>query len=81
MHEYIVTVSLGHVTGYVLTFFMLHGLASWLTWRIRLTGPWKLAGLALTYAFLLTSSIYFFVPVNQGLAFYTNEVPSWALLR
>lgn len=79
MHEYIVAVSLGHVTGHMLAFFILHGLASLLTWRIRLTGPRKLAGLVATYAFLLTSSIYFFIPVDRGLPFYTNEVPAWVL--
>ena len=37
----------------------------------------KLAGLAATYAFLLTSAIYFFAPINEGITFYTNQIPTW----
>jgi len=81
MHEYIVAVSLGHATGHMLLFFILHGLASSLTWRLSLSGTGKCCGLVVTYAFLLASSIYFFVPVNEGIAFYTNEIPSWVWPR
>jgi hypothetical protein len=77
IHEYILTVSLSRMTGHMLAFFTLQGLASWLTWPIHLKGAWKLVGLAATYAFLLTSAVYFFAPVNEGIAFYTNQIPTW----
>ena len=77
MHEYILAVSLGHPTGHMLCFFTLHGLVSLLTAKRRLTPTWQRLGLLLTYTFLLASAVYFFAPVNQGIAFYTNEIPPW----
>ena len=80
LHEYIISISLGRVTGYMLLFFVLQGVATSLTWRCVPSGAARVAGFMLTYAFLATSSVYFFVAVNEGISFYANPVPSWIWL-
>jgi hypothetical protein len=77
IHEYIIAVSLSRPTGHMLGFFTLQGLVSLITARLHPTGARQIAGLVLTYTFLLASSVYFFAPVDQGIAFYTNEIPAW----
>lgn len=79
-HEYIVSISLGYFTGYMLLFFLLNGLASAITWRLKLSGVFKYLGTVLTYAFLIFSSVFFFIPVNKGIHFYTNPIPLWIQL-
>jgi hypothetical protein len=80
LHEYIIAVSIGHFTGYMLVFFMLQGLATLLTWQLKLSGAARLAGVLVTCAFLAASSVFFFVAVNEGISFYANHPPLWIRL-
>jgi hypothetical protein len=79
-HEYAISVALGRFTGYMLLFFLLNGLASVVTWRLKLSGIYKFMGVVLTFIFLTMSSVFFFIPVNEGISFYANQVPPWIKL-
>jgi len=79
-HEYIIDIPVGHFTGYLLLFFILNGLASVITWRLKLCSSFKYVGIALTFIFLIITSVFIFIPVNEGIPFYANQVPSWIRL-
>lgn len=79
-HEYVVSISLEHFNGYMLLFFLLNGLASAVTWRLKLSGIYKYMGIVFTYIFIIFSAVFFFIPVNEGVSFYSNQVPSWIQL-
>jgi len=75
--DIIIAVCLGRPTGHMLLFFILQGLASSVTWRIKLFGAQKLLGFVFTYVFLVISLVFYFVLVNEGVAFYANQIPTW----
>lgn len=79
-HEYAVSIALGRFTGYMLFFFLLNGLASAVTWRLKLSGVDKFLGVTLTFVFLVIASVFFLIPVNEGISFYTNQIPPWIKL-
>jgi len=79
-HEYMFSISLGYFTGYLLLFFLINGAASAITWRLKLSGIYKYAGTAFTYVFLAISSVFIFIPVNEIIHFYANQIPSWIKL-
>lgn len=81
LHEYIVGMLTGRVTGYPTAFFLLQGLAVTATFRVRITGPWWLSGVVLTIVFNACSSTLLFVPFDQAMPFYQNPVPRGLLLR
>ena len=80
LHEYLFGVTLRHVTGYPTAFFLLHGLAAVLTRRFKPAGWLVVPATLFTFAFNTASTILLFIPINDRLPFYVNEVPKWARL-
>lgn len=80
LHEYLLGVTLQHVTGYPTAFFLLQGLAVVLTRRFKPTGWVRAPAILLTLVFLTASTILLFIPISDRLPFYVNEVPKWARL-
>ncbi len=65
LHEYLATVVIGRVTGYMLAFFGLHALAVAVTFRWRPRGAAAILGWATTLAFIVTTSILFFAVIDM----------------
>ena len=55
-------------------------LHSAVAWRLKLSGISKFLGIVFTYIFIILSSVFFFIPVNEGVSFYANQIPSWIKL-
>jgi hypothetical protein len=80
IHEYIVSVSLGRLNGCMLLFFSLQGIVSALTARARSRfrrGCPVWMGIPPTLCFMVLSSIFFFLPLNEILPIYEGRVPRW----
>jgi hypothetical protein len=80
LHEYLFAVTFRQVTGYPTAFFLLHGLATVLTRRFKPTGLLRLPAIIFTFAFCTASTLLLFIPINDRIPFYMNEVPKWARL-
>jgi hypothetical protein len=70
IHEYVFGASTGRVQGCQAAFFLLQGLATAVTLRVRPTGLLRVTLTALTLAFMLTSSVLFFQSVDDVVPFY-----------
>lgn len=77
LHEYLLTVTLRYITGYVFVFFMLHGFVTVLTRRFKLTNFLVYPAIALTFVFNTLSTVLIFTPINERFPFYVNDLPSW----
>jgi len=77
LHEYLFAVTFRRVAGYVTAFFLLHGVAAVLTRRFKPTGRLILPAVLLTFAFNTASTVLLFIPINDRLPLYVNEVPKW----
>jgi len=77
LHEYLFAVTFRRVTGYVTAFFLLHGLATVLTRRFKPAGWLVLPAILFTFAFNTASTLLLFLPINERLPFYVNDVPKW----
>ncbi|MCX5646662.1 MAG: MBOAT family protein [Phycisphaerae bacterium] len=77
LHEYLYAVTLRFVTGYVLGFFLLHGIAAALTRRCKPTGWLAVPAILVTFAFNTLSTVLLFIPINERVPFYVNAVPRW----
>jgi hypothetical protein len=77
MHEYAFTIALGRVQGYQSAFFLLHGLATIATVRLKLRGGLALLGMALTFFFNLLTSVLFFASIQSVVPFYQHGLPAW----
>jgi hypothetical protein len=77
IHEYVFGIAIGRVQGYQTAFFLLQGVATAATARVKVKGwrvvPWT-AG---TFAFNLASSVLFFASINGLLPFYSRGLPAW----
>jgi hypothetical protein len=80
LHEYMFTVTFRRVTGYPTAFFLLHGLATVLTRRLKPTGRLRLPATLFTFVFNTASTLLLLIPINEQLPLYVNEVPKWASL-
>jgi len=78
LHEYLLAVIVWRATGYPTAFFLLHGLAAMLTSRFKPTGWLVLPAVLFTFAFNTASTALLFIPINERLPFYVNDVPRWA---
>jgi hypothetical protein len=83
MHEYLFAIALGRLQGFQLAFFLSHGLAAVLTYRLRPKGWQVPLGVALTVLFTLATLVLFTASVHDVLAplglFYAHGRPSlWA---
>jgi hypothetical protein len=72
LHEYLALILVGHVTGYQLAFFALHGVATALTVRLRPRSRFRLVGMLLTLIFLFFTTILFFATVNLFWLWYSH---------
>jgi hypothetical protein len=77
LHEYLFAVTFRRVTGYVTAFFLLHGLATAVTRRFKPTGWLVVPATIFTFAFNTASTLLLFVPINERIPFYANDVPKW----
>jgi len=80
LHEYLFAVTLRRVTGYATAFFLLHGLAAVLTRRFKPTGRLILPAVLFTFAFNTATTLLLFIPINERILFYENDVPTWMVL-
>lgn len=69
IHEYLIVAALGYPTWHMTAFFMLHGVATALTLRVRPRGWRRVPAVALTLAFLLLSLVVFTAIMDQVIAF------------
>ena len=65
MHEYLFSFASGHFQGYQTAFFLINGVASALTLRWKPVGGRAIAGVAATLAFMLATSVLFFIGVAE----------------
>lgn len=80
LHEYLLGVTLQRVTGYPTAFFLLHGLAAVLTRGFKPAGWLVLPATLFTFAFNTASTVLLFIPINERIPLYVNEVPKWVHL-
>lgn len=66
LHEYLAWVLTGRVTWHLPLFFLLHGLSTAVTFRLRPTGPAAVAGLAATLVFHYFASVLFFIRFGEA---------------
>jgi hypothetical protein len=81
LHEYLYAVTFRFVTGYVLAFFLLQGVAAALTRQFKPTGWLAVPAILLTFAFNTLSTVLLFLPIDERIPFYVNDVPKWMHLR
>jgi len=77
LHEYLYAVIFGRVTGYILAFFVLHGVAALLTRRVKPEGSLAVPAFLLTFVFNTFSTVFLLLPINEQIPFYVNDVPKW----
>ena len=77
LHEYLFGIALGQVVGWQLLFFMVQGIATCLTLRIKPTGWKAFVWATCTLAFNIVSSVTFFASINNVVAIYHNSFPPW----
>jgi hypothetical protein len=77
LHEYLYAVTFRCVTGYFLAFFLLQGIATLLTRRVKPTGPLVVPAVLLTFTFNTFSTVLLFLPIDEQVPFYVNDVPKW----
>lgn len=70
VHEYAFGIAAGKVLGVALAFFLIQGLATAATMRLRPTGWRKAFGILLTLLFNLATSAILFAYVNRFVPFY-----------
>ena len=77
MHEYLVAMFAGRVTGGPSAFWLVQGCAAGATFRLHARG-WEYAvAVPLTFVFNVVSSVLLFAPLDAGLSFYQNDVFGW----
>jgi D-alanyl-lipoteichoic acid acyltransferase DltB (MBOAT superfamily) len=80
LHEYIVAMASGRITGYPTAFFLVQSLGVLTTSRWEPRGWRRVLGVASTWAFNAVTSVLLFAPLGAATPFYVNEVPRWARL-
>lgn len=64
-HEYLITVISKRLTGYIFLFFLINGLVTGLTFKIKPTGLYALLSRALTLLYLIAVSYLVYLTLNQ----------------
>lgn len=70
LHEYLALVMTGHLRGFQVTFFLLHGAAVALTFRLRLRGIGAVIGWGMTAVFLYFTTMLFFATIDEIIPWY-----------
>jgi hypothetical protein len=73
VHEYVFDIAAGRVLGWSFLFFMIQGLATVATIRLRPRGWTRALGILLTLVFNLVTSVLFFACVEAVLPFYVER--------
>lgn len=77
LHEYLFAATFRRVTGYVMAFFLLHGLAAVLTRRFKPVGWLLVPATIFTFAFNTAFTLLLLIPINERIPLYANVVPKW----
>lgn len=77
LHEYLFSVAISRLQGFQLLFFLLQGCAVALTQRVNPTGREAVAWGFGTFAFNVTSSVFFLASVHGVTGFYQGGLPTW----
>jgi hypothetical protein len=80
LHESIIDMAAGRLTGGPMAFFLLQGCATAASRRLRPKGPGAVLGAAATWLFLVLSSVLLFAPLDGAVEFYVNDIPAWLRL-
>ncbi len=80
MHEYVIAMFAGRVTGCPTAFCVIQGCAVAATFRFRATGWERFPAFWLTWAFLSISSVLLYAPFDISMPFYDNVVPHWIFI-
>lgn len=76
LHEYLSAVLVGRVQGYQMAFFLSHGLLVVTTARWRPRGLLRVAGIALSFAIVMATTVLFFASIHAAEGrFWTNPPP------
>jgi hypothetical protein len=75
LHEYLFAVILEGLTGFMLAFFLLHGLATVVTRRFRPIGWRRVPAAILTFSFNTLSTVLLLAPINGQIPLYVNDIP------
>ncbi len=73
VHEYLFMIAAGRVQGYQMAVFLIQGIASAATLRVRPRGPGKIVGLIVTLAFNLATARIFFASFDEIGPFYERR--------
>ncbi|HXE54074.1 MAG TPA: MBOAT family O-acyltransferase [Tepidisphaeraceae bacterium] len=74
VHEYIFDIAARRVLGYQMAFFLIHGVASTLTLRVRPKGLARLPAILLNTGFNLATAYLFFMSMNAFVPFYAPRI-------
>ncbi len=74
LHEYMAFILVQRVQGYQIAFFLIHGIAVALTFRLRPRGPLAVLCVAGTFLFVVATSALFFATLE-------NTAPGWLYPR
>ncbi len=77
IHEYVVGIAIDSFPGYFLMFFLVHGIAVGLTWRLQKKQCNMFVCVSMTLSFNVCTSVLFFAGVNKVLPFYSGKLPAW----
>ena len=73
IHEYVFGIAAGRVLGWAFPFFLIQGLATAATMRLRPRGWGRVTGIVLTLLFNLATSVLLFACVNAVVPFYIER--------
>ena len=71
LHEYVALPAVGYVQGFQTAFFLVQGIATAATVRLRPRGRTALLGIAATLAFNLVTSVLFLKSIDAAVGYYT----------
>ena len=77
LHVYFFAVIFQRLSGFVMAFFLLHGLATVVTRRFRPTGWFRVPAAILTFSFNTLSTVLLLVPIDKRIPLYVNAIPRW----
>lgn len=73
LHEYLVLIITRQIVGVLFMFFSLQAIGVILTWRLRPSGYIAVISVILTIAFNVTSTVLFFMAINEIIPWYVDR--------
>ena len=77
LHEYLFAVIFRRLSGFVMAFFLLHGLAVVVIRRFRPVGWLRVPAAILTFLFNTLSSVLLLASIDERIPLYVNAIPEW----